>query len=936
MGYIDKNGITFNSFDSNASAFKKKLSNTQYAGASVDDLADIANDNGGVLPTTINAVEIDWNGAQVAGKTLNTTGEMLSILQTAYNVAKNAGTVKKVNNVAPDVNGNVTITVGSTLSAATSTTLGGIKTGYTNSGKNYAVSLDTNSKAFVNVPWTDTTITVSDLGTTGNVLFLTGTTTRNNGGAKLTNLNTYNIGITKTGNLVKFDNGSNTSYKSFIHTINNVSSINGDGTITITQVTNATNAAKATTADKAITADTAKSAETAATANTATTASKVANTLTVQFNGTSTATFNGSAASTINITPAAIGAAAKSHKTTDGSNGIADNDEYGHVKLETFVTTVEDGVNVSKDYSSYTGYALSLIGAEILFNKLNENIITSEEYLSDLANSKIKTVFDIYLGDEHTSFSNSFICNHRTIGLSQSDVLNAIQNNKMFEIPCYITSGYSHSGNVTIASDFDKYTVNGSITFSNNTIKIPMGVAWGTIVTNYSNLPPLQVTIPTTQNTVAVTSITLDKYTLSFTEIGTNKTLIATVNPSNATNKTVTWDSSNKSVATVSTSGVVTPKANGNTNITATCGGKTATCVVSVSIAATSFSVSPTSGTITGPNGSVILKATRVPSNADGTVSWASKNGAVYFPNGTSGNTVTIKGAATPSTATDVVTARLGDWSASCNITVNQGTITGLTIGASVTSGNTISASGQTIDMYINNVTANMWGEGGANVGDDDFTFDWKITTGEGATLSSAANPVNAASVTPNETTSEPTSTDTPTPSSSPEVVTKITGLSKGDSVQLVVPANTSTTSTKTYTVTVTAHCLGEERKATYTVIVAKKVVETTYYWYTGQTKPTSMTSNPTPDDTNFTNNKWHTLAKNATSIAKTITGGTSGNAWYIAVPTSFGFKPTASDLVTPNNTWLTDGTISVNNVEYTLWKPSGTSGRQAVYMAKI
>lgn len=30
-----------------------------------------------------NAVEIDWNGAQVAGKTLNTTGEMLSILQTA-------------------------------------------------------------------------------------------------------------------------------------------------------------------------------------------------------------------------------------------------------------------------------------------------------------------------------------------------------------------------------------------------------------------------------------------------------------------------------------------------------------------------------------------------------------------------------------------------------------------------------------------------------------------------------------------------------------------------------------------------------------------------------------------------------------------------------------------------------------------------------------
>lgn len=78
MAYIDKNGITFNSFDSNANKFTKKLMNNQYTGASVDDLADIANDNDGVLPTTINAVEIDWNGAQVAGKTLNTTGEVLS------------------------------------------------------------------------------------------------------------------------------------------------------------------------------------------------------------------------------------------------------------------------------------------------------------------------------------------------------------------------------------------------------------------------------------------------------------------------------------------------------------------------------------------------------------------------------------------------------------------------------------------------------------------------------------------------------------------------------------------------------------------------------------------------------------------------------------------------------------------------------------------
>lgn len=46
------------------------------------------------------------------------------------------------------------------LKAATSGELGGIKLGYTASGKNYPVVLDSNSKAYVNVPWSDTTYTL--------------------------------------------------------------------------------------------------------------------------------------------------------------------------------------------------------------------------------------------------------------------------------------------------------------------------------------------------------------------------------------------------------------------------------------------------------------------------------------------------------------------------------------------------------------------------------------------------------------------------------------------------------------------------------------------------------------------------------------------------------------------------------------------------------
>lgn len=43
--------------------------------------------------------------------------------------------------------------------AASNDNIGGIKTGYTQNGKNYPVTLDENKKAYVNVPWTDTNTT---------------------------------------------------------------------------------------------------------------------------------------------------------------------------------------------------------------------------------------------------------------------------------------------------------------------------------------------------------------------------------------------------------------------------------------------------------------------------------------------------------------------------------------------------------------------------------------------------------------------------------------------------------------------------------------------------------------------------------------------------------------------------------------------------------
>ena len=80
----------------------------------------------------------------------------------------------------------------------------------------------------------------------------------------------------------------------------------------------------------------------------------------------------------------------------------------------------------------------------------------------------------------------------------------------------------------------------------------------------------------------SVTGISLDKSEFLLV-VGNTKTITATVTPENASNKSVSWDSSDESVATVE-NGVVTAVGKGTATITATTtdGGKTASCVVRV------------------------------------------------------------------------------------------------------------------------------------------------------------------------------------------------------------------------------------------------------------------------------------------------------------------------------------------------------------------
>lgn len=85
---------------------------------------------------------------------------------------------------------------------------------------------------------------------------------------------------------------------------------------------------------------------------------------------------------------------------------------------------------------------------------------------------------------------------------------------------------------------------------------------------------------------VAVTGVSLNKSSLAFTYGGQSEKLIATIQPSNATNKSLTWESDHSDIASVDQSGNVTAKTNGNAIITVTTvdGEKTAQCNVNVNI----------------------------------------------------------------------------------------------------------------------------------------------------------------------------------------------------------------------------------------------------------------------------------------------------------------------------------------------------------------
>ncbi|MBR1927204.1 MAG: Ig-like domain-containing protein, partial [Bacteroidales bacterium] len=181
-----------------------------------------------------------------------------------------------------------------------------------------------------------------------------------------------------------------------------------------------------------------------------------------------------------------------------------------------------------------------------------------------------------------------------------------------------------------------------------------------------------------TPSKVSVTSVSLNKTTLSLVE-GGSESLTATVAPTNATDKSVSWKSSDAATAAVDNSGKVTAVKAGSATITVTTtdGSKTATCSVTVTsktVNVTGVTLDKTEIELTEGTEET-LKATIAPADASNqVVTWSTSDHNIA--NVSDGKVTAVK----EGEATITVTTSDGSKTATCKVTVKAVLLEGIAI----------------------------------------------------------------------------------------------------------------------------------------------------------------------------------------------------------------------------------------------------------------
>lgn len=286
-----------------------------------------------------------------------------------------------------------------------------------------------------------------------------------------------------------------------------------------------------------------------------------------------------------------------------------------------------------------------------------------------------------------TTFQNYDFVNTWEIADNRFPILKGVPYTYVDNIGISSNSADMHIGDtVTLTADIgpDDATNNRVVWYSSNTsvATVSGGIVRATgggtaVITAESQDGGFTDTCRVTV-TQPLTSISLDKHTLGIRN-DNSSSLHASFTPTDATNKNVTWSSSNDAVAIVDQNGQVTAVSKGTADITVTAedGGYTDTCKVTVIQPVDKVELGSTSGSI--PSSIIVgdtlrLTATVSPSDASyPTVRWSSSKTSVA--------TVDLYGRVTavaPGSAT--ITATADGVSDTCEITVEKKAVNSITL----------------------------------------------------------------------------------------------------------------------------------------------------------------------------------------------------------------------------------------------------------------
>lgn len=218
--------------------------------------------------------------------------------------------------------------------------------------------------------------------------------------------------------------------------------------------------------------------------------------------------------------------------------------------------------------------------ASLIVTASKDKVMVGEEieYTISLKSSvKLSTVqAEIDLSEGLTYVSGETAANlSQTLGISGTGAVCEYDGNSK-QVLLALDTGFNVNGQVTLAKIKCKVTGEAA----NYTLSLKDNLAVADI--NYDEVA-CAVVVGTSKLLVPVSSISLDTNNATMTA-GSTRTLVATIDPSNATDKSVTWTSSNEAVAKVNASGVVTAVKEGTATITVATkdGSATASCVVTV------------------------------------------------------------------------------------------------------------------------------------------------------------------------------------------------------------------------------------------------------------------------------------------------------------------------------------------------------------------